>query len=317
MSKTTIMSRKAQIQLIMVFFSGITIFFSSCRNTPNESEESVVVKTPVTLTSVTFKPVVSTVEIPAVSQFMKKNIVRSSTAGTIENIQVRQGDMVNAGQLLFTVRTKEGAALEKIDGKDSSLYFSGLIRVYSGEAGYISAISYQRGDFVQEGDAVAIISDQGSLVFIMEIPFEYAGLSEKNKECAVTLPDGTRINGTIAGRLPDMNVESQTVSFIIRPHTSSRLPANLIAKVSVVRSSNENAQVLPKAAVLGNETQTDFWVMKLIDDSLAVRIDVKKGFESTSETEITEPLFDKSDRIILDGNYGLPDTAAITLSREN
>ncbi len=30
--------------------------------------------------------------------------------------------------------------------------------------------------------------------------------------------------------------------------------------------------VLPKQAVLGNETQTEFWVMKLINDSTAVKV---------------------------------------------
>ncbi len=74
--------------------------------------------------------------------------------------------------------------------------------------------------------------------------------------------------------------------------------------------------VVPKKAVLGNETQTEFWVMKLINDSTAIKVDVSKGFENNDEIEITKPEFLPTDRIILTGNYGLPDTARITIVKE-
>jgi hypothetical protein len=74
--------------------------------------------------------------------------------------------------------------------------------------------------------------------------------------------------------------------------------------------------VLPKQAVLGDETQTTFWVMKLINDSTAVKIIVNKGFENNEEVEITNPEFLPSDRIVRTGNYGLPDTARITIVKE-
>jgi hypothetical protein len=53
--------------------------------------------------------------------------------------------------------------------------------------------------------------------------------------------------------------------------------------------------------------------MKLINDSTAIKISVSKGFENNDEVEITEPVFEISDRILLTGNYGLPDTARVTI----
>lgn len=75
------------------------------------------------------------------------------------------------------------------------------------------------------------------------------------------------------------------------------------------------ATVLPKAAVLANETQTDFWVMKLLNDSTAIKIAVKKGIESADKVEILEPLFKSSDNILLTGNYGLADTAKVMVTK--
>ncbi|TAL81729.1 MAG: HlyD family efflux transporter periplasmic adaptor subunit, partial [Bacteroidetes bacterium] len=182
--------------------------------------------------------------------------------------------------------------------------------------GVISNVSHQKGDFVQEGDELAVVSEQSSLVFILDVPYEFDRFIEKNIRCTVLLPDSTRISGTIRGKLSEMNIETQTIRYIILPASTGRLPGNLIAGVSLVRSSNNNAQVLPKKAVLGNETQTQFWVMKLLNDSIAVKVIVSKEFENNTEVEITGPLFLPSDRVVLTGNYGLPDTAKITIIRE-
>ena len=56
--------------------------------------------------------------------------------------------------------------------------------------------------------------------------------------------------------------------------------------------------------------------MKLINDSTAIKVVVSKGFENNDEVEITEPVFLSSDRIVLTGNYGLPDTARIAIIKE-
>jgi hypothetical protein len=56
--------------------------------------------------------------------------------------------------------------------------------------------------------------------------------------------------------------------------------------------------------------------MKLINDSTAIKVVVRKGFENNDEVEITEPEFLASDRIVMTGNYGLPDTARVSIINE-
>jgi hypothetical protein len=244
---------------------------------------------------------------------MNKNIIRATTAGTIEKILIAPGEFISDGQLLFTVRTREAMALDKKTMADTSLSFKGLINIISHKEGVINSISYQKGDFVQEGDEMAVVSEQNSLVFIMDIPFELEKYIEKNRSCRIILPDNRQINGTIERKLPEMDMQSQTMRYVIKPSSTDRLPGNLIANVTLVKSSNEKATVLPKSAVLGDETQTTFWIMKMINDSTAVRTAVSKGFENNEEVEIISPVFLPSDRIILTGSYGLPDTARVTI----
>ena len=302
---------KRYLSLFLV--PGTFIILLSCHNSSRPAEEVTVIRTPVTIVPVTFKPVTSIVRLPAVATYMNKSIVRATTAGTIDKVLITAGEPVNPDQLLFTIRTREAMALADKMAEDTSLSFKGVINITSHKEGVINSISYQKGDFVQEGDEMAVVSEQKSLVFILDVPFELNQYIEKNRNCKIILPDNRQINGIITGKLPEMDMQSQTIRYVVRPATTDRLPGNLIASVNLVKSSNSNALVLPKAAILGDETQTKFWVMKLINDSTAIKISVSKGFENNDEVEITEPVFETSDRILLTGNYGLPDTARVTI----
>jgi hypothetical protein len=207
-------------------------------------------------------------------------------------------------------------ALRNNTTRDSTLVFKGLINITSNTGGVINSISYQKGDFVQEGDELAVISEQNSMVFILDVPFELDKYIAGNKKCVIVLPDNRHLSGTITGKLAEMDIQSQTLRYIVKPSDQLNLPANLIGIIPLVKLTNDKAAVLPKAAVLSNETQTEFWVMKLINDSTAVKIIVTKGFENNDEVQITEPEFLPTDRIILTGNYGLPDTARIEIKKE-
>jgi multidrug efflux pump subunit AcrA (membrane-fusion protein) len=292
------------------------VILPCCKNSGSKSaEDKIEARTPVTIVSVSDKPISETIDLSAVSVFMNKNIIRSATTGTIEDISVTPGDFVGRNQLLFTVKTREAMAVQNTQSGDSSLNFKGIIKIFSPKEGIISSISHQNGDFVQDGDELAVIAEQNSLVFILEVPFEFKSLIEKRNTCSLKLPDNSVITGIIKGKLPEMNVQAQTISYLVKPVTSSRLPQNLIAVASIIKNSKENAAVLPKPAVLGNEALTEFWVMKLVNDSIAVKVIVKKGIETNNEVEIADPVFNPSDRVILTGNYGLPDTSLIIIMK--
>ncbi|HAL81083.1 MAG TPA: RND transporter, partial [Mucilaginibacter sp.] len=70
---------------------------------------------------------------------------------------------------------------------------------------------------------------------------------------------------------------------------------------------------LPKSAILANETQTAFWVMKLLNDTTAIKVPVKEGIQSGDRVEILSPKFSSQDKIVVTGNYGLTDTAKVKI----
>lgn len=300
----------------LLLFLFALIILASCKGRKPGTEYEIRARTPVTVVEPGFKDIRETLEYPAITEFLVKSTIRSSITGTVEKVAVRQGDKVKKGALLFILKTREASALQNTERMDSIPGFNGTVSIFSSNEGIVSTISHQAGDFIQEGDDLVMISDPGSLVFLLEVPYEFAELIEKNKSCALTLPDNTVIKGNISGKLPEMNIQNQTVRYIVNPQISESLPENLIASAVITKRIKKGAVVVPKAALLGNETLNEFWVMKVINDSTAIRISVSKGIETDNEVEIADPVFLPSDRVILTGNYGLPDTASIIIERK-
>lgn len=135
------------------------------------------------------------------------------------------------------------------------------------------------------------------------------------KDVQLKLPDGQRLAGTITAVTAIVDSATQTQNVYIKV-PSDQLPVNLVAKVGIVKTAKTNAVFLPKQAVLANETQTDFWVMKVVSDTTAVKVPVTKGLETNGQVEILSPAFTAADRFVLTGNYGLADTATIKIVKQ-
>jgi multidrug efflux pump subunit AcrA (membrane-fusion protein) len=310
------MLRKTKhIAYVAVFlYSGLLLIATGCKPKAEATAEAVIVaKTPVTITNVKTEPMTDVIELNAHTSFLKKNSVKANVSGHIESIELNPGDVVEKGQLLLTLKTKESAAMDGYVPSDTSMRFKGLIKVKAPKAGIISSVLHQNGDNVMEGDELVVIAEQNSMVLLLEVPFELNQVVSKTKACKVLLSDNREFDGTISSRLPVMDALSQTVSYIVRINGKVVLPENLIAKVRIVKTAKNNANVLPKGAILANETQSEFWVMKLINDTMAVKVDIKKGLENSEKVEITSPSFLKTDRFLMTGNYGLPDTAVVKI----
>jgi hypothetical protein len=55
--------------------------------------------------------------------------------------------------------------------------------------------------------------------------------------------------------------------------------------------------------------------MKLLNDSTAVKLDIKKGIQTDSLVQVLDPVLSLNDRFITEGAYGLPDTVKIVIKK--
>jgi multidrug efflux pump subunit AcrA (membrane-fusion protein) len=283
-----------------------------------EAADSADAGTPVTVTTVTNAPFNDSIELNAVSAFLQKSYVKANANGYLQSSDVYPGKYVEIGQPLFTLKTKEAQSIGNAIGQlDSSLRFTGINTIKANQHGYITQLDHQSGDYVQDGEQLAVISDRNSFVFLLNLPYELRPAVLGKKTANLLLPDGTRLNGTIGEVMPTVDSASQTQNVVIRISTSASIPENLIAKVRILRTARPKAQSLPRSALLTDETESNFWVMKLIDSATAVKVPVKKGIETADRVEVLSPIFDPDDKILITGNYGLPDTAKVKVETQN
>ncbi|MDB4901139.1 MAG: p-hydroxybenzoic acid efflux subunit AaeA [Mucilaginibacter sp.] len=303
----------SRIKLIF-FIMGCVLFLFSCKGkgSADDNADNVKAQTPVTVTSINDSSMADYINLNAISAFLQKNYVKANANGYIQEVNTQLGHYVNKGDILFTIKTKEAQAIgNSINILDTTFKFSGLNKIKAAEHGYITQLTHQIGDYVQDGEQLAIISNRASFVFLMQLPYEMRAYVKINQDVQLTLPDGEKLKGNISSFMPTVDTLSQTQGVAIKINSGDQIPENLVAKARIVKLSKPNTASLPKSAILSNETQTDFWVMKLINPTTAIKVPVKEGIQTGDRVEIISPRFSPNDKIIVSGNYGLADTAKV------
>lgn len=296
---------------IILFFALIALFFSSCKDkiVPEKKVDSSV---PVTLTSIDTSGIESYTELNATATYLIKTIIKANATGYLSSVNVASNDYVSSGKVLFTLKTRESKVLGNTINKiDPSLNFGGDIKVKATSSGFVNAINVQQGNYVQDGDPLAIINDARSFAIVLSLPYELKKFVKIGATFDAFLPDGKTIKTTVSTFMPTVDAVSQTQSVILKVIGKQDIPENLIVKVRIRKSSNPNTISLPKAAVLSDETETDFWIMKMINDNTAIKIPIQKGEETEDKVEILSPVLTKKDQILLTGNYGVADTIKV------
>jgi multidrug efflux pump subunit AcrA (membrane-fusion protein) len=297
---------------VFIFSSAVALLAASCKTKAVESDETERPKTAVTITQPVTQGFTDFIQLNGNTVFQKKSVIRANITGYITTMKWKTGDRISAGTLFCSIQTKEQDALKNIDTREPSLkQFQTPINITSSASGIITAVNYSKGNFVNEGDVLANITDPSSLVLSVNVPYEYHAEVYKGKNCSIQFPDGKVISAVIQDEVPYIDSASQTQTYLIRFPGNSLLPENMNLIVRIPVKQTQQAIALPLEAIQTDETQNEFWVMKLANDSLAIKVPIKTGLQHDSLIEILSGV-NINDRIIVKGAYGLSDSSLIT-----
>lgn len=289
----------------------------SCKSKDAEPPEEATaddVQTPVTVTTIETADLNDYAELNATSTYQQSSIVKAPANGYLTRVNLKIGEQVGKGQIAFSLQTKEARALgNTINKLDPGFRFSGMIDIRATASGYVQNLDHQSGDYVQDGEQLASIADAKSFGFMLSLPVELRRYLSAGRSVKLMLPDGTSLDGIVSNITPIVDSVSQTQNVLINVHSPNTIPQNLIARVRIVKAQRSNAVTLPRQALLTDEAQSNFWVMKMIDSITAIKVPVVKGMETADRVEIIRPVFASTDKILLSGNYGLPDTAKVKI----
>ncbi len=295
------------IRKLLLFNLLILFGLISCNNGKSEEteEEQIPIITVKTVT-VLQGDIENNITLNGKIVYLKKNLIISPITGYIEKINVKFGDIVHKNDILFEIQTKENKALETLN--------SIAIKVLASSDGMISELNINgTGVFTVEGGPLCSIIENKDLMVQVNIPFEYNSLIKTGTKCKILLSDNSSVDGSIYQILPSVNESNQTQNVLIKPISNRQLPENLNLTVQFVNSLHNKSNILPKEAIMTNETQSEFWVMKIINDSIATKIPIKKGIENDSLIEVFSSDLKINDLVISEGAYGLPDSSVVII----
>jgi len=289
---------------------SILYFITGCASRQPVQEDTVSAKSDVKVVSPVVLSANHLVNFRAVTRYMQANDIRSQVTGIVRQINCTIAGNVSTGQALFIIQPQEAAALQK--SKYNTEILKGLSdTIFAQLNGQINSLNVQVGDFVQSGNVLATCIRSNSMRLIAYIPVEKSAMIEKLKTCKLILPDGSSIGGRISGKLSAAQSLDQTEAYIIEPSRPISLAENINLSVQFIAEQIPEALFVPENAIMGNEEQTNFWVMKLMNDSTCIKVPVEKGLEMDSLIQLIGTSLTTADRVISEGGYGLADSAMV------
>ncbi len=298
---------------------NISILFSVCiaslmLNSCTQKSSDEAVQIPVVMVKtepVLLGEIESMLSFNGKTVYLKKNQVVTPISGYVCKVSVKFGDAVKKGQFLFQIQTKENKALENSNSGNM-----GIVNLVAPSHGVISTLNItESGTYVTEGTSLCTVAESGDVMVQLNLPFEYNSLIKIGAKCTLILNDGTKLSGSIYQILPTIDDVNQTQQILIKPHTHEKLPENLNLSVEILQTNHTHSCLVPRASVMSNETQTDFWVMKAVNGKWAIKVPIKKGLENDHLIEVLSANLNNNDLVVSEGAYGLADSAMIKIEK--
>lgn len=251
-----------------------------------------------------------------VTQYQKKENIRSNVTGYISWMTYKIGDNISNGQTFASVRTKEQDALKEAVKIDSSLSkFVSPITIRSNATGVFTMLNITANDYVAEGDVLATVVQPKSLVIQVNVPYEYEDAIQIGSSCEIILQNGAVLEAKVTGTLPTIDPVAQSQIFLIAL-PDANLPENLNVQVKTIYKEDTTAMTIPKTALQTNELLSDFWVLKIVNDSMALKQKVIPLLRNDSLVQVKSEALKVNDLVITEGGYQMQDSTIVSFKRQ-
>ena len=308
--------RRINIKCVFPVLGVLTLLMASCKGTNNNAPAPKKAAIEIKTAMVEVRSIREYQDFNGVTQYQKKERLRADITGYISSLPFERGDRVQRGATFATVRTKEQNALAEAVKIDSSLaQFAKPLPIITNATGIITQLNVVKGDYVAEGDILAVIAQPKTLVVRVNVPFSDKNGVEVGTPCQVMVPNQKAdvINTEITSRLPMIDSVNQTQTFLIAL-PDQQLPERLNVQVRTVLRQDSTALSIPHDALQTNELMTDFWVMKVFNDTLAVKEEVLPLLQNDSVVQINSTKVKRGDRVVTEGSYQMQDSTRVKIT---
>ncbi|MWW26016.1 efflux RND transporter periplasmic adaptor subunit [Algibacter lectus] len=292
----------------------ILINFSACKKKAETVSEK---KAPINVSVVAVQQndIKEYLTFNGVTQYQKKENIRSNVTGYISWMKYKIGDNIRNGQTFASVRTKEQDALKEAVKIDSTLLkFIKPQSIQSNASGVLTVLNITQNDYVAEGDVLATLVQPKSLVVQVNVPYEYKDYVRIGTNCEILLQNEETITGKITSKLPTIDPLAQSQVFLIAL-PNANLPENLNVQVKTIYREDATAMTIPQTALQTNELLSEFWVLKIVNDSMALKQKVMPLLRNDSIVQVKSESLKVNDLVITEGGYQMQDSTIVSFKK--
>lgn len=297
---------------------------------PEKAGESAAA-VPVRTAAVTVASLERLVDAPGHTAALVQQKVRAPFAGTLLTLSAVDGDRVRRGDVLGTLVARDSEAAlagakemerqastpaEREDARRAAeLAQRDLIRstLHSPADGVVLTHAAAAGDRVTEGEELLTLADAGSLVFVADVAQSALSQIRPGQRVSIELAGrASPVRGVVHDVLPTANAADFTAPVRVDiPAGGAPLSIGLFGNAHFVVAEKTDAVVVPDAAILRDDV-TGKSRIALVENGHAHWVEVTPGLRGPAGTEIVAPPLRAGQAVIVAGQVGLPEGAAVS-----
>ncbi len=260
----------------------------------------------------------------------------SPVAGVITRFNFYNGDNVNEGEIIASIIPKESYAavkgaetmISKARTEEQKAEAERTLKIAEQSANQIpitapfSGVLVNRtkneNEVVNEGDLIASLINKNSILFIAQVPADSISSIEIGQRVRIVFPSkqGKEFNGTVKRIEPRVNMETQTFPVQVEINNLQMAFADsLYGEASIIVGEHRDVLVVPVKAVIHDEENDTYSVTLIDQDSISYTANVHIGIKRDSLEEIHAENLMPGMKVIVEGNYGLPDSTKVSIKK--
>jgi RND family efflux transporter MFP subunit len=211
------------------------------------------------------------------------------------------------------LREAQAALAQAVSASEAANALAGRLVVRAKFAGLVAKRWHNPGDLVEPGpgDPILRVIDPSHLEVVAAAPVADLARITVGALANIASPgNGEPVGATVIARPAAVESGSVTAPVRLRPASAQNLTAGMAVQVEILGPEHPGVVLVPAAAVVREGTTTI--VVTVGPDGKAHRQDVELGIVTADTIEIRKGIA-AGDKVIVRGQNGLPDGAAVTV----
>jgi membrane fusion protein (multidrug efflux system) len=324
----------------MLVLAGLVVLFGCSRKTPDGEGAGASISPVVEVKAVPVSKgdVEDAIVIEGATDVVRTEKIVAPIAGIVIEVRKIEGSPVRSVDTLALIRTAESQAAiaganvllrtaatpaQKEDARrsyDLAVASQNVMAICPTSDGVVASRAVNAGELVAEGTEMFTITDLSTLYFAANVPLKDLSRVRPGESCRISFPSlpGVAIPAIVGMIEPSADPGSQSVKArLVFAHSPaidrSVLKTEMYGTARIVTGLRRGVLLVPLSAVLRDDETNTASLVIVSPDSIARALRVTVGAAADNLVEVAGEGLREGQLVIIEGNYGLPDSTRVRL----